>query len=211
MIYTHRFTPRIKQILKQGGVGVIPTDTIYGLVGSALSKPTVERIYKLRQRDLQKPMIVLIGSMKDLQLFHISVDMKVKKILQKLWPGKISIILPWGVVKQSSTIPPCKSKKFSYLHRGKNTIAFRFPRVKSLQNLLKYAGPLVAPSANISGKPPATTITQAQKYFGDNIDFYVDKGKCVSPPSTLIQIKNNKIIVKRKGAESPLSFTQSAE
>ncbi|MDA2936288.1 L-threonylcarbamoyladenylate synthase [Patescibacteria group bacterium AH-259-L05] len=195
MVDAYKFTPKIKKILQQGGVGVIPTDTIYGLVGSALNRQTVERMYTLRQRDLKKPMIILIGSLKDLKLFNITIDKGVTKWLKTLWPGKVSIILP------------CKNKKFSYLHRGKYTLAFRLPDVKSLQNLLHYTGPLVAPSANIAGKSPAITIAQAKKYFGNTIDFYVDKGKHVSSPSTLIQIKHNNIVVKRQGTVyPPLSF-----
>lgn len=191
MIYVKQFTPKVKKILKQGGVGVIPTDTIYGIVGSALLKPTVERIYKLRKRDLVKPMIILIGSIQDLKLFNIKLDKETIPWLKKLWPGKTSIILS------------CKSNKFSYLHRGKNTIAFRLPDIKSLKNLLHYTGPLVAPSANIAGKPPAKTIAQAKKYFGNRIDFYVDKGKLISPPSTLVKIKNGEAIIIRKGAVHP--------
>ncbi|MEK7522400.1 MAG: Sua5/YciO/YrdC/YwlC family protein [Patescibacteria group bacterium] len=59
------FNLKLAEILKNGGIGVIPTDTIYGIVGSALNKKTVERIYKLRRRNLKKPMIVLIGSIND--------------------------------------------------------------------------------------------------------------------------------------------------
>ncbi|MDA2922041.1 L-threonylcarbamoyladenylate synthase [Patescibacteria group bacterium AH-259-L07] len=189
MVDAHKFSPKIKKILRLGGIGVIPTDTIYGLAGSALNRQTVERMYTLRQRDRTKPMIILIGSLKDLKLFNITIDKGAAKWLKTLWPGKVSIILP------------CKNKKFSYLHRGKYTLAFRLPDVKSLQNLLQYTGPLVAPSANISSKSPAATIAQAKKYFGNTIDFYVDKGKLISSPSTLVKIKNNKIIVERKGAK----------
>lgn len=188
MKHVNRLSSGIKQILKRGGVGVLPTDTIYGLVGSALSRDSVIRIYNLRKRNLKKPMIILIGSFNDLQLFHIKVDKKLKSGLQKLWPGRASIILP------------CHSKKFAYLHRGTKSLAFRLPQPKSLRNLLKSTGPLVAPSANIEGMPSATTVGKAEKYFGNKVDFYVDKGKIDSLPSTLVQVKDNKIIVKRKGA-----------
>lgn len=185
----------ILNILKSGGVGILPTDTLYGLVGSALSKKAVLRIYKLRRRNPKKPFIILISSLKDLDLFKIKLDNKLIKLLRKFWPGKVSVVLP------------CRDRKFSYLHRGTKTLAFRLPAKKSLVNLLKKTGPLVAPSANFEGKPAAKTISQAKKYFGDKvypeqgrrIDFYIDSGKLVGLPSTLIQIKNNRVIVLRKG------------
>ncbi len=174
--------------LKNGKVSVLPTDTIYGLVGSALSKKVVERIYRLKKRDPKKPMIILISSIDDLDLFEIEVTPQIKRILKKLWPGKVSIILPSLL------------KKFSYLHRGTKTLAFRLPQLKWLRNLLKETGPLVAPSANPEGLPPAVTVSQAREYFGENVDFYLDGGELSGSPSTLIQIKKGKIIIKRKGS-----------
>lgn len=173
--------------LKRGGVGILPTDTIYGLVGSALSKKAVARIYKLRKRNLKKPMIILIGSLRDLSIFGIRINRATKNLLKKFWPGKVSIILS------------CWSKKFSYLHRGTKSLAFRLPAKKDLVKLLKKTGPLVAPSANPEGLPPVKTIKEAKKYFGNRVDFYIDAGKLVSLPSTLIVIKNNAITIKRSG------------
>ena len=173
------------KILKEGGVGVLATDTIYGLVGSAMLPKTVERIYKLRKRNKRKPMIVLIGDVSDLKIFDIKISLAEKKILKKVWPGKVSVIL-------SDPFP-----KFKYLHRGKENIAFRLPKNKSLQKFLKLTGPLVAPSANLEGKPPAKNIKKAKRYFGNKIDFYLDSGNIVGSPSKLIKIINGKITVLR--------------
>src|SRR5204863_149383 len=68
-------------------------------------------------------------------------------------------------------------EKFEYLHRGTNTLALRLPKDESLQNLLKKTGPLIAPSANVEGLPPAKNITDAKKYFGDGVDLYIDGGE----------------------------------
>lgn len=184
----HKNTNKIVQVLKKGGIGVLPTDTIYGLVGSALSKKAVAKIYKLRRRSAKKPLIILISAIKDLSLFGIKLDKKTKKFLNNLWPGKISVILP------------CPHKNFFYLHRGTKTLAFRLPAKKNLIELLKSTGPLVAPSANFEGKPSAKTIEQARKYFGTKVDFYIDGGKLAGKPSTLVAIENGKVVIKRKGA-----------
>lgn len=175
-------------ILLRGGVGVLPTDTLYGLVGSAMKKDAVERIYKLRKRDFEKPMIILVSSVNDLKKFGIKVGLRQKRILSKFWPGKISFILD------------CPSKKFIHLHRGGKTLAFRIPKDNVLIDVLKKSGPLVAPSANISGKKPAETLVEARKYFGKRIDFYVDEGRLKSKPSTLVRLgKEGSLTVLREG------------
>jgi L-threonylcarbamoyladenylate synthase len=175
-------------ILAAGGVGVLPTDTIYGIVGSALRKKTVERIYRLRRRDTKKPMIVLISSLADLRLFGIALNKKERVLAQRMWPGKVSIVMP------------CPSKKFAYLHRGMKTLAFRMPEPSWLRTLLKRTGPLVAPSANLAGDPPAKTITEAKRYFAANVEFYANAGRRISRPSTIIKIENGTLSVLRKGA-----------
>ena len=82
-----------RNILVCGGVGVLPTDTLYGVVGRALDKKAVERIYTLRKRNKEKPMIVLIGSLADLETFGVRADRKIKNLLYRVWPGKVSVIL----------------------------------------------------------------------------------------------------------------------
>ncbi len=181
----------LKRALKRGRVAVIPTDTIYGIVGQALSRKTVERIYKLRRRNPGKPMVVLISSLDDLNLFGIKPAPKTKRILNNIWPGKVSVVLNCSV-------------DIDYLHRGTNTIAFRLPRAKWLRNLLAETGPLVAPSANWEGHEPARLIPEAKKYFGKRA-LYLDGGKVISKPSTLVSLKKGKLKVLREGA-SKLSF-----
>lgn len=165
------------KILQKGGIGVMPTDTIYGLVGSALKRKTVERIYKARKRDRSKPFIVLISSLGNLRKFGIKLSREHLRILNRLWPGAVSVIFP------------CPNKKFSYLHRGKNSIAFRLPKDKWLRRTLEKTGPLVAPSANIAGRPPAKTVTEARKYFGGEIDFYFGAGRKKKSPSTIVELR----------------------
>lgn len=167
----------IIKIIKKGGIGVMPTDTLYGLVGSALDKKVVERIYQVRKRELNKPFIILISSLKDLDIFGIRLNTRTTDLLKKLWPGPISIILS------------CKNKKLVYLRRGAETLAFRLPKPVWLRKILQKTGPLVAPSANIAGEPPALTIEEARKYFGGNVDFYINRGELDNPPSSLVEIK----------------------
>lgn len=176
----------ITAYIKKDGIGVIPTDTLYGIVGSAFSKKAVKRIYEVRKREKSKPFIVLISSINDLEKFGIKNFQSL--VLNKIWvkrSGSISVILS------------CPSKKFEYLHRGTKSIAFRLPQNKELQNLLKKTGPLVAPSANISGQPPAMTILQAKKYFGNQVDFYIT-GKTKKKASRIISLISGEPIIIRE-------------
>ena len=182
------FEQEVVKKIKSGGVTVIPTDTIYGVAASAWSKKAVERAYKIMQRNPKKPFIILISSIKDLKKFNIKLDKNTENILKKLWPGKVSVILP------------IISPKFQYLHRGTKTLAFRVPKKPSLIKILRKTGPLISSSANPQGKKPARTIAEAKKYFGGKIDFYVSGGKMKSLPSTLVEIKNGQVSITRKGS-----------
>lgn len=175
-------------LITNGSVGVIPTDTIYGLVGSALMPEVVERIYTIRARDTSKPLIVLIALLQDLERFGIIPDRRLKSVLEKYWPGPVSVILQ---------IP---NERYDYLHRGTNGIAFRLPDKKELIELIIKTGPLVAPSANPEGKPLARAIDEARAYFGDRVDFYVDEGVLGGPSSTLAEYVNGKLRIIRQGA-----------
>jgi L-threonylcarbamoyladenylate synthase len=181
-----RFPQYVVTALQQGGVGVIPTDTIYGVAGSAMQPKVVERIYRLRQRDLQKPFIVLIPSIAALQQFGVRLDEYRRAFLNEAWPGPVSIILPTIL------------KKYRYLHRGKNSLAFRMPAPSELRALLRKTGPLVVPSANPAGKTPATTIKKAQEYFGSEADFYMDVGRLSGKASTLIDMTGKEPVILRK-------------
>jgi L-threonylcarbamoyladenylate synthase len=167
----------------------MPTDTLYGVVGSALLSSSVERIYSVRKRSLDKPLIILIASSEDLELFGISPKKGPGRVAQNFWPGKVSVVIS------------CPDSRFEYLHRGTKTLAFRLPKKESLIELLKETGPLVAPSANLEGEMPSLTIEEAKKYFGESVDFYEDEGLVQSEPSTLVQITGHKIIILREGAE----------
>ncbi|HPM08665.1 MAG TPA: L-threonylcarbamoyladenylate synthase [Candidatus Pacearchaeota archaeon] len=178
----------IFSLIQNRAVGIMPTDTVYGLVASALDEKAVSKIYKIKKRDENKPFIILISSFKDLELFDIRLERKILNIIKKIWPNKVSVILP------------CKKKKFFYLHRGKGSLAFRMPKQKKLLNILNKTGPLASTSANLSGQLPAKNIKEAEKYFGRKVDFYIDGGELNNTPSTIISIKRNRFLIIRDGS-----------
>lgn len=174
------------EILKQGGVGVLATDTIYGLVGSALSSSTVDRVYALKQRNHTKPLIVLIAQIEDVEQFGVILSEKLKTELEQYWPGPYSILLP--------TI----DDQFEYIHRGTDQIAFRIPDKPDLLEVLKQTGPLVAPSANMEGMPPAKNIHEARSYFGTDVNFYVDEGELKNKASTILSFDGENVVIERE-------------
>ena len=169
-------TGTVVDILKRGGVGVLPNDTIYGLVASVYEQRAVERVYKIKRRDKDKPVIVLIDTQKRLHEFGIDVSDKVDRLLRKVWPGPISIIF--------NDI----GNGWKHIHRGTGGIAFRIPKSSTLRQLLKKVGPIIAPSANLQKQPYAKNISEARAYFGDMVDFYVDTGSHTGESSIIIEI-----------------------
>jgi L-threonylcarbamoyladenylate synthase len=165
----------------------MPTDTIYGIVGRAEDKGVVERIYQARQRAPEKPCIILIGDIAELEKFSIKLSKEQKSKLKEFWPGPVSIVLD------------CLDDKFSYLHRGTKGLAFRLPKDENLRNLLTHTGPLVAPSANREGAPPAQNIAEAKNYFGDKVEMYADGGTIQGSPSRLIKFNPQGGVVVLRG------------
>ncbi|MCS7201093.1 MAG: methylated-DNA--[protein]-cysteine S-methyltransferase [Patescibacteria group bacterium] len=179
-------------LLKEGSIGIIPTDTIYGICTSALNERSVEKVYKLRRRNPKKPCIILISKIDDLKIFGVFVSKINRKILSQIWPARISVI--FKISNEKALV------KFTYLHRGTGTLSFRLPQPKWLIKILNISGPIIAPSANWEGYEPAKTMTEAKKYFSNYV-FYLNRGRLDSKPSTLVDISKEGIKIVRKGAD----------
>ncbi len=172
--------------IKSGLIGVIATDTVYGIVAKASDQVAVERLYELKKRD-DKPGTLIAANIE--QLEQLGLKHRYLKAVEQFWPGAISIIIPTS------------APKLLYLHRGKMSLAVRIPADKKLQALLKETGPLLTSSANDPGESIATTINKARDYFGAKLDFYEDGGDLSNrEPSTIIRIIDDAIEVIRPGA-----------
>jgi L-threonylcarbamoyladenylate synthase len=176
---------RVVKLLKSGKVGVIPTDTIYGLATLASIEEGVSRIYSLKKRE--KKLGTFIAADVE-QLLTLGLDEQVLRAVAHLWPNPISVVVP--VVDGRS-----------YLDMGKGSLAVRIPRNDTLLGLLQETGPLATTSANLFDQPPSSTIADAHAYFGDRVDFYVDAGELSPhPPSTIIRLEGGRLEVLRQGA-----------
>ena len=177
--------PRLADLLKSGCVGVIPTDTIYGLACLASNKEGASRLYGLKKRD--KKLGTFIAASVE-QLLTLGLDEKALRAVEHLWPNPISVVVPL-------------LDKNSHLDLGKGSLAVRIPKDEALLKLLEQTGPLVTSSANLFDHPPANTIEEAKDYFDERVDFYVDHGDLSGrPPSTIAKIMDGSIEVLRQGA-----------
>lgn len=146
-------------VLANGGIAVVRTDTIYGIIGRASKRKAVEKIYEVKSRDPSKQCIVLIpgsGTIRE----HSATIAKFSTPDQ----SPTSVIVP--VIDQHD-----------WLTRGGSTLAYRVVRDEFLKKIVQAVGPVIAPSANPEGLPPARTIEEAKAYFGDAVDIYIDGGE----------------------------------
>lgn len=197
--------------LQDGELVVMPTDTIWGILADARNVNAVEKLYTVRGRDEKKPCIVLVEHAAQIfDVFDIWEALSVRDVLTVLWSetltprGKHEALL--GVLSEPmlaqldlhravSVVLPAASDALKYIHRGTQTIAFRKPSRQTpwgaaLSDVIKKTGPLIAPSANPPGKPPAHTTKEAQQYFGSAVACYAQHiihAVGASEPSHVIQ------------------------
>ncbi|MGH7195944.1 MAG: L-threonylcarbamoyladenylate synthase [Candidatus Saccharimonadales bacterium] len=173
------------ELINRGAVGVLPTDTVYGLVAKADNLPAVKNLYKLKSR-ADKPGTIIAASID--QLVDLGIKRRYLTAVSQFWPGAVSVILPVG-------------EQLHYLSQNLPTLAMRLPAGAKINQLLEKTGPLLTTSANLPGQPPAENIAQAKNYFGARLDFYADGGDLAGRQnSTIIRIIDDAVEIVRAGA-----------
>lgn len=157
----------IVSLLKEGKIGIMPTDTIYGIHCLANDSTLFDRVYQAKERPGDMPFIKLIASALELDSFGVTVNDFVHSIMRKHWPGPNTLVFE--------------------IEEGR-TEAFRLPENGFLQAVVSQTGPIISTSANKHGFPVVKDITEAQEVFGDDVDFFVDGGKLSNPASSIFKI-----------------------
>ncbi len=184
-VFTSLNDTKLVSLLNSGAVGVLPTDTVYGLVCRADNEQAVERLYALKQRH-QKPGTVIAAKLQ--QLIDLGIRGRYLKAVEQFWPNPLSVVIPCG-------------EELRYLHMGKHSLAVRIPADTRVEGLLAQTGALLTSSANLPAELPATNLAEAQGYFRDSVDFYVDGGTIIDhAPSTVIRVVDDAIEILREGA-----------
>lgn len=181
------------EILRDGGVVGIPTETVYGLAANALDSNAVKKIFEAKGRPQDNPLIVHIADLGDIYPLVQEVPESALKLANEFWPGPLTIIL-----KSSRLIPKSVSA-------GLDTVAIRMPSHPIARAIIRAAGvPLAAPSANTSGKPSPTTAMHVLNDLDGKIDAIIDGGTCnVGLESTVITLCGDKPRLLRPGKVTP--------
>lgn len=181
------------EILRNGGLVGMPTETVYGLAGNALRSDCSKKIYAAKGRPSDNPLIVHISDFSQWAPLVKSIPEKAEKLAKAFWPGPLTIIL-----KKSVLVPGETSG-------GLDTVAVRMPSDKTALRLIESAAvPLAAPSANTSGKPSPTTARHVIDDLDGKIDAVIDGGECsVGVESTVITLVTEPPRLLRPGGVTP--------
>ena len=197
------------EILKNGGVVIIPSDSSYGIAALASSPDAVGKVYKIKGREAGKPSLLIVGSTEqahELVEFTPLAD----ELAQKYWPGGLSLVLDakstdlpeqiygadhtltlhlgGGVVNPSGSHLP-----------GELTLAVRLPDKRQLRDLALKVGPFILPSANLAGEKPPFSAGEVDKKIINQVDFFLDEPTGGNPSSTIVDARGEKPKILRDG------------
>lgn len=169
------------EVLRNGGLVAFPTETVYGLAADYKNEASVERIYKVKKRPSNKPLTLHISDMDMLKEFITSVPPIAQRLINRFWPGPLTIIL---------------------MSKDGQKIGFRMPKHKvALQLIKEFGSPIVAPSANISDSTPPLDAESVLKSLGHNVDMILDGGRTdIGTESTVIDATIFPCKILREGA-----------
>lgn len=178
------------ELLRKGDVVAFPTETVYGLGADAENRSAIQKVFEVKGRPADNPLIVHISSAEMVQQFAKEVPDEAIKLMEKFWPGPLTMIF-----KKKPTV-------LDIITAGLDTVALRWPRHPIAQQLITMAGPLVAPSANSSGKPSPTKQEHVREDFGDNFPV-IDAGETeIGLESTVLDVSQKPFKIYRPGAVS---------
>ena len=175
------------ELIENGEVIAIPTDTIYGLAAAYNKPEAAQSIFELKKRPPSNPLVLFIEDLKDLGRFVSKIPAGGKAIMEAFWPGPLTLVLP--AINSS-------------------TIAIRIPNHPLILSFLKKSGPLFVTSANISGKPPLASIPEIEATFGSNFPILEGALQSGGIASTILSFENNLWQIDRQGPLSSNDFLQ---
>jgi tRNA threonylcarbamoyl adenosine modification protein (Sua5/YciO/YrdC/YwlC family) len=163
----------IADVLRAGGVALLPTDTIYGLHALATNEAAVARVRSMKERGNRKPFVIIAASAEQLEQLGATIP----DTLRELWPAPLTAILA----------------------SRETTIAARVPDLPWLRTLLDRTGPLISTSANRSGEPPITTPEMLGADLLESLDVVLDAGARDGQPSTIVDFTGDEPRIVREG------------
>lgn len=179
---------KITKLLNEGKIVITPTDTIYGIMGDSTNEEVIKKIYKIKNRPLNKPLILLMDSYKMIKKYTKNISDKEEKLIKEFMPGLVTVILEKN------------DKVNNLITSNTNYVGIRIPNNKELLEIInKLDKPVISTSANISEEISITNIEQLDKEIKDNVDYIYDASEILNQSSTIVKFENNKLIILREG------------
>lgn len=179
---------KITKLLNEGKIVITPTDTIYGIMGDSTNEEVIKKIYKIKKRPLNKPLILLMDSYEMIKKYTKNINDKEEKLIKEFMPGLVTIILEKN------------GKVNNLITSNTNYVGVRIPNNKELLEIInKLDKPIISTSANISEEISITNIEQIDKEIKDNVDYIYDVGEILNQSSTIVKFENGKLIILREG------------
>jgi len=176
-------------IIKNGGLVLFPTETVYGIGANGLDENAVRKIFIAKGRKQDNPLILHISDYEMLKEISKNINETEQKLIEAFWPGPFTIIL-----ERTEKVP-------NIVTGGLDTVGIRMPENTIAQKLIKYSGvPIAAPSANISGKPSGTRLEDIFEELKEKVDYIIDGGECkIGLESTVVRVIDNIPHILRPG------------
>lgn len=181
---------KLRTILENGGAVVLPTETVYGLFAQALNEDAVNHVYQLKQRPRDKAMNLNVSNLNDIYFFSQNTPFFLEKLYNRFMPGPLTIIL-----KANEKVP-------FWVNSGLDTVGFRLPNHEQTLRLISEAGPLIGPSANISGNESGKKFSDIQAQFSVDLPGIEDDQALTGIDSTILDLSGQKARILRQGAIS---------
>ena len=180
-------------ILKNNGLVILPTETVYGIGANAIDEEAVRNIYIAKGRASDNPLIAHISDIKMLDDLVLEVGEIERKLIKNFWPGPLTIVF-----NKKPIVP-------DIITGGLDTVAVRMPSNEIAHKLIEYSNcPIAAPSANISGKPSGTQIEDIIEELDGKVEYIIDNGKVdIGVESTVIRVVDNVVHILRPGKITP--------
>jgi len=177
------------EILLSGGIVAYPTETFYALGVKFDMEDSLNKLYTIKQRPVEKAIPLIIGHRELLSMLTSSVNRTAVSLMDRFWPGPLTLVFP------------AIGNLSDYISAGTHTVAVRIPGESfALQLATSAQFPLTATSANISGRPPARDAQSVIEYFNDTLDLIIDGGKTSGGlPSTIVDVTGTTLRILREG------------
>lgn len=179
---------KIEKTLAAGGAVVLPTETVYGLFAQALNEEAVERVYELKRRPRDKALNLNVASLEEIYAFSKNQPCYLEQLYQAFLPGPLTVIL-----QANDRVP-------AWINSGMETVGFRIPNHPVTLDLIRKYGPLIGPSANLSGKVSGTSFQQIVMDFQEQVSGVEDDAALTGQDSTILDLSGEKALILRQGA-----------